>query len=204
MTVRRAAGEQDVVAAGRILGEGFADDPVMTWVYADGGPGATAAMFEFLAVEVYAGLGATFLDADGGAIVWTPPNPEPWPDDRSGRFLAALATTASPADLARLGALNEVMERHHPTEPHWYLSAVAVEPSRRGEGIGTRLLDATIGLADADGLPAYLESSNPRNVPLYERFGFRTTATIDLPGGGPPLVLMWRDAASAPRDDEQR
>jgi len=47
------------------------------------------------------------------------------------------------------------------------------------------------GIDDA-GLPAYLESSNPRNVPLYARYGFETIQEIRL-GEGPVLNLMWRD-----------
>lgn len=43
-----------------------------------------------------------------------------------------------------------------------------------------------------DHSPAYLESTNPRNVSLYERHGFAVTGSIDLPGG-PSLSAMWRD-----------
>lgn len=193
--IRRVAGERDIVTAGRVLGAGFADDPVMQWVFADAGAKAIAKLFEFMAVEVYEPLGGTYVaDDGGGAAAWTPPDPEPWSDERGGRFGAAMLAVASPDDMARLGVLNEIMQEHHPKESHWYLSAIAVDPSRRGQGIGTQLLDATIGLVDAAGLPAYLESSNPRNVSLYERFGFRTTAELALPDGGPPFTLMWRDA----------
>ena len=192
--IRLAVGSDDAAAAGRVLGAGFADDPVMTWVFADGGPAATAALFSFLADEVYAPLGATFVSGDGGAIAWTPPDPEPWPDERGARLGAALDGVASGADVERLGVLSSVMDEHHPSERHWYLSAVAVDPARRGEGIGTSLLDGSLSVADDDALPAYLESTNPRNVPLYERFGFVVTRELHLPDGGPPLIAMWRDA----------
>ena len=50
---------------------------------------------------------------------------------------------------------------------------------------------------DAEGLPAYLESSKERNVPYYERFGFRVTRELAMPGRGcPPVWLMWRDPNS--------
>jgi ribosomal protein S18 acetylase RimI-like enzyme len=42
--------------------------------------------------------------------------------------------------------------------------------------------------------PAYLESSNERNVPLYERLGFEVRERYVLPSG-PPVWLMWRPAA---------
>jgi hypothetical protein len=40
--------------------------------------------------------------------------------------------------------------------------------------------------------PAYLESSNLRNVPLYQRFGFDAIEEISLPEDGPTLWTMLR------------
>lgn len=45
---------------------------------------------------------------------------------------------------------------------------------------------------DAEHAPVYLESSNPANVPYYERFGFEATGEIPLPDGGPVMWPMWR------------
>ena len=47
---------------------------------------------------------------------------------------------------------------------------------------------------DQDGIAAYLESSNPQNVPLYEHFGLQVTGTLDLPNGVPAVTTMWRPA----------
>ena len=46
---------------------------------------------------------------------------------------------------------------------------------------------------DEEGIPAYLESSNARNVPFYRRHGFGVTTELQIPGGGPMLWLMWRE-----------
>jgi len=54
------------------------------------------------------------------------------------------------------------------------------------------MLEATVKRADAMGVPAYLENSNPRNTKLYERAGFVARKNI-APPGAPPLVGMWRD-----------
>jgi hypothetical protein len=46
---------------------------------------------------------------------------------------------------------------------------------------------------DTEGLPAYLESSKEKNIPLYERYGFKVTDELRLVKGGPPLWPMWRE-----------
>jgi ribosomal protein S18 acetylase RimI-like enzyme len=88
------------------------------------------------------------------------------------------------------GALLEV-EDVHPTEPHWYLAVLGVRPESRGRGAGSALLEPGLARADAEGMPCYLESSNKRNVSLYERHGFEIRAEHWLPDG-PMFTYMWR------------
>jgi ribosomal protein S18 acetylase RimI-like enzyme len=85
------------------------------------------------------------------------------------------------------------MVRYHPQEPHWYLPMIGVEPARQGKGLGAALLRAALLRVDAEGLSAYLESTNPRNVPLYERHGFEVIGEIRV-GTCPPIVPMLRPA----------
>ena len=44
----------------------------------------------------------------------------------------------------------------------------------QGKGIGSKLISHGIDRAETLNVPCYLESSNPRNVPFYERHGFKT------------------------------
>jgi hypothetical protein len=46
---------------------------------------------------------------------------------------------------------------------------------------------------DEDSLPAYLESSNPKNMSLYGRYGFETMGQIKI-GDAPPIHPMIRSA----------
>jgi hypothetical protein len=46
--------------------------------------------------------------------------------------------------------------------------------------------------ADAEGMPAYLESSNERNLALYARHGFEVASEVAIPGG-PRIWPMWRE-----------
>ena len=59
-----------------------------------------------------------------------------------------------------------------------------VEPSRQGNGLGSALIGAMLERADRDGSPCYLETFQPRNVPLYQRHGFKITIEEVEPNSG--------------------
>lgn len=166
----------------------FASDPFTRWVFAD--PAQYLALFG-LALRHMGGLGgadgAGFVAAGGkGAALWLKPGTGPDMDALG----AALADLAMPEDAPEVFGQ---MAMHHPEVPHWYLPFVGVDPAAQGQGVGSALLAASLAMVDAEGMPAYLESTNPRNVPLYERFGFRVTAEIQA-GASPPMHAMWRPA----------
>ncbi len=94
----------------------------------------------------------------------------------------------------RLGVTFEFMEQvgaSHPEVDHWHLPGVGIDPSRQGAGLGSLLLAHTPGEVDRNGGIAYLESSNPLNVALYERFGFEVIAEIQA-GDSPTIWPMLR------------
>ncbi|MHB8463228.1 MAG: GNAT family N-acetyltransferase [Acidimicrobiales bacterium] len=193
----RTATSDDGDEVGRILADGFHDDPVMSWVFQGDDEVRAAkleACFGYISVESTIPLGATFV-VDGGCACWTPsPGTDEWSREKSGRFMETLRRVCDDADFERLGIMGAAMMDAHPSEPHWYLGSIAAVRTRQGTGIGTALLRHSLALVDAAGAPAYLESSNPRNVSLYERHGFEVTGRIDL-AGGPPLIPMWRGPA---------
>jgi ribosomal protein S18 acetylase RimI-like enzyme len=88
-------------------------------------------------------------------------------------------------------SLLEQMGTFHPTEPHWYLPMIGVGPGYQGRGIGSALLPKAIARCDREYLPAYLESTNPRNLSLYERFGFSPIGRIQT-RSSPSIIPMLR------------
>lgn len=133
--------------------------------------------------------GTAFLTEDSAAAsLWLPPGVDPDLET----MLGVLADV--PEDRgAVLGEVGEQIRAFHPEGPHWYLAAVGVDPARQGEGLGSAMVKEGLRRCDAGGLPAYLESSNPRNIPLYERHGFEVIGVIQ-PGDYPPLYPMLRPA----------
>ena len=95
--------------------------------------------------------------------------------------------------LQTLFAVFEQMGQYHPDEPHWYLPLIGVDPAQQGKGYGSALLKYALRRCDEDGSPAYLESSNPKNIPLYRRHGFEVLGTIQV-GSSPPITPMLRRA----------
>ena len=81
----------------------------------------------------------------------------------------------------------------HPEEPHWYLAMVGVDAAHQGQGLGSKLIQAGLERCDRDGTIAYLESSNPANLPLYERHGFEVLKEIRI-ADAPPIYPMLRRA----------
>ena len=83
------------------------------------------------------------------------------------------------------------MGSYHPNEPHWYLPLIGVDPVLQSNGFGSALLKHGLLPCDRENKVAYLESSNPRNIPLYERYGFEVLGEIQV-GTSPTIFPMLR------------
>ena len=95
----------------------------------------------------------------------SPTRPKRIPRAARDELLGARSRTA-------LGALLQFEAAHPHDEPHYYLSFVATHDDHRGQGIGEQLLAENLERIDAEHCPAYLESSNPKNLARYGRLGF--------------------------------
>lgn len=65
------------------------------------------------------------------------------------------------------------LKNQHPAEAFAYLWFVGVEPASQGRGTGTLLMQQVLEWCGQQGRPVYLETSNPRNLPFYQKLGFR-------------------------------
>ncbi|MGY4708280.1 GNAT family N-acetyltransferase [Mycolicibacterium sp. CBM1] len=193
----RPARRSDIPALARVLGRAFHDDPVMAWVQPDAERRTAALPGLFGALARHHYLAARGLevalsdDGVGAAALWDPPGRR----QQSSREQLAMLPAVIRAFRGRLAAgrvLTELMKENHPEEPHWYLGVIGSDPTVRGSGLGHALMRSRLDRCDTEYAPAYLESSNPDNVPYYERFGFVVTGEIALPDGGPSLWPMWR------------
>jgi GNAT superfamily N-acetyltransferase len=88
------------------------------------------------------------------------------------------------------------MDKHHPKVPYYNLHFIGTDPAHQGQGHGADLMRPLLERFDREGVPAFLESSTPRNHSFYMRHGFELTGEFDLPNGGPPLWTFWREVGA--------
>lgn len=194
----RPARRSDIGELSRMLGRAFYDDPACKWQVPDDTVRKTKLHHLWTALIRHhhaAGGGVEVVVRDGIIVagsVWDPPRRWQFKRHEDLLMLPRLVW-AFGTDQSKNNAFVELTHEQHPSEPHWYLAIVGCEPELRGKGFGHALMRSRLGRCDAEHLPAYLESTNPTNVPYYERFGFEVTGEIELPDG-PNLTTMWRAA----------
>lgn len=124
-------------------------------------------------------------------------------EDLAG-VIALLPPTAPEPDTEMIEQIIQLhgdrIDRIAPGEPPagaWRLETLGVRPDRQGRGIATALLTFALAeVADRGGKQVVLDTSDPRNVRLYERHGLRVTAHI--PGTDGPPVWTMRAAIERP------
>jgi GNAT superfamily N-acetyltransferase len=127
------------------------------------------------------------------AAVWIPPGgTELTPEEEGG--LEELLTRTAGAEVAEaILTIGGQLEQAHPSEPCFYLTLLGVHDDHRGKGLGMGLLAESLARIDAQGAPAYLESSNPANLARYRSVGFTPRDTITI-ATGHVVTTMWRPA----------
>jgi ribosomal protein S18 acetylase RimI-like enzyme len=167
----------------------FAADPVTRWAwpYPHQYMGVMPKFVRAFAGRAFPHGGAYCTNEYTGVALWLPPGAYP-DQDRLGELMESSASPSARADGA---GIFEQMAKYHPSGPHWYLPLIGVDPAHQGKGHGDALMACALDRCDRDKLPAYLESTNPRNISLYRRHGFEQLGTIQV-GASPPLVPMLR------------
>lgn len=172
-----------------LLTIGFATDPVARWFWPDA---ADYLAWMPLFAAAFSGKALDHETADlspcgRAAAFWLPPGVHA--DEEA---VGALIEQSIPAHRrGETDAFMAQMDELHPKEPCWHLPQIAADVTARGQGLGSALLEYGLRRCDAEGAAAYLESSNPRNVPLYERFGFEVIGEIRA-GSSPVMHPMLR------------
>jgi ribosomal protein S18 acetylase RimI-like enzyme len=198
----RRATIDDAARIARLFAAAFARDPVFDWLARPSARAVALQRFFFwLLRERTLPHGETWMTQDGYATAaWVPPYSEAKAATLREELslLPAIWGLTGLQRLTRGAAMAAAIEHAHPKEPYFYLAFIGVAPRFQGTGIGSALLEETLARVDAAGAPAFLENSNPRNVKLYERMGFRVVREVVARADAPPLFAMWRPAKGGP------
>lgn len=93
------------------------------------------------------------------------------------------------------GDVFDAMTRKHPAKPYVYLMLFGTHEGAQGKGLGSQVMRKMTAYLDQHGLSAYTESSNVRNIPFYQRHGFKILEQplSGMPEGTPTVTTLWRD-----------
>jgi ribosomal protein S18 acetylase RimI-like enzyme len=186
----RVATESDVEGVTATLVAAFEADPLWSWAFPERG---LDRLWHLLVSSAMRHSLVRFVGDYAAASVWIPPGGTELTEDEEAS-LGPMLEGQIGSRAAEVLALFERMERAHPDgPPHYYLSLLGTHPDHRGKGIGMALLAENLTELDAEGVPAYLESSNPDNDVRYERLGFERAGEFERPDGRLTCSTMWRE-----------
>jgi GNAT superfamily N-acetyltransferase len=187
----RIADESDIDGVTRTVWAAFCTDPLWSWAFPD-----VAKMEPYWRLVINSALRYpwVWIAGDYAAVtVWIPPGGIELTESEAELIAPLFEDLLGP----RAGEVMELVERfdaaHPAQEPHYYLSLLGTHPDARGHGHGMALLAENLARIDEQGMPAYLESSNPANDSRYERLGFARVGEFSTPDGSHTVATMWRD-----------
>jgi GNAT superfamily N-acetyltransferase len=127
------------------------------------------------------------LEDFAAVALWLPPGVNADGDE----IVRVLMTTVDRSRRGDTLVAIEQMDAAHPRFGHWYLPWFGVVATLQGTGLGGTLLARCLRAVDETGLPAYLETPNPRTIAFYQRHGFQVTGTTRTEDC-PPITFMLR------------
>jgi GNAT superfamily N-acetyltransferase len=189
----RAAAITDLDGVTATLTAAFANDPLWSWAFPD--PDDLSVWWRFYIASAVRYPWVWVSGHYAAAAVWIPPNGVELTTEEQERVEPLLRDLVGPRCDDVLELLDRFEAAHPREKPHYYLSLLGTHPDRRGEGLGMALLAENLKRIDAEGVPAFLESSNPANNERYERLGFRRIGEFTTPDGARAVATMWREVA---------
>jgi ribosomal protein S18 acetylase RimI-like enzyme len=177
LTAQRVINKSAHDSIARTLARAFQNEEACSYIFPD--PEVRAkrliAMFRVM-VANDAQAGSAYQTESGEAItLWRAPGNASGTAWEFAKSMLPLIAALGPG-IGRGLQVSGLIEKHYPTEPFHYLHFAGCAPEHQGKGLGGAAIRAGLAQADADHLPAYLETATERNVGLYRNLGFEVVA----------------------------
>jgi ribosomal protein S18 acetylase RimI-like enzyme len=195
MTPSIYAKAEDLPQLARSLASAFFEDPLFCWVFPD--PSARPAHLErWMRLNLDIGFTRGHLytvTENRGAAIWSPPNVQLFDPPALTQVVEVLSKLVGDGTQKVLEGFLRIVAVHPQDNPHFYLLLLGTHADYQNQGLGSRLIRPVLKRCDSQGLPAYLESTNARNIPFYQRQGFVQKGEVQVAPEGPSVYPMWRD-----------
>jgi GNAT superfamily N-acetyltransferase len=191
--------EAQLEEAARALALAFQNDPLQSYVLPDPEERAVRSPAHFSTLLRFGRIFGEVYTTPGtpqGAAVWQPPGVEVTPESAVSAGFDRLPAHIGADAMNRLGRVLDYLEAVHRRDlspEQWYLMIVGVAPARQGHGVGRALLQPVLSRTDSAGMPCYLDTSQQRNLPFYQKLGFHIVTESVEPESGLQLWTLRRD-----------
>ena len=175
------------------LTQAFHTDPALSYILQDEGsrPRRLKRLFDLIiADDATVGRVVQSIGNEAAALWRSPGNADSGDEPLIAQLIPMLRIFGF--SLPRAMRVVEGIDKNRPKGEFWYLHFVGVRPGHQGKGWGGRIIREGLARADAEGLPSWLETATPENVPLYQRLGFAIQCEWDVSKGGPHFWGMMR------------
>jgi GNAT superfamily N-acetyltransferase len=175
--------ESEIESAGAVLARAFFRDPIVKYMLPDESERERLSPWHFTAFVRYGYLfGEVYVAIDDGTgdvtgvAVWFPPGSIEMPPERVAQAGLDKAPEVLGADVWNrfMTVIDKLDQTHHEDMKtrHWFLPLLGIDPLHQGSGLGGKMIKPVLAHADAQGLPCYLATVQPRNVRFYQKQGF--------------------------------
>jgi hypothetical protein len=171
--------KNDINKAAQILGESFADYPIFKYILPDNDYRKKKIHHLFLFL-----INMGMIEGDvvapskrmEGVSIWI--HSSKIKASFSSGFKAGIMHLFFSIDLKSLirfidiGTRKQKVRTKILTGPYYLLDAIGVDPHAQRCGLGRMMIETKLHEFDAENVPCYLETSNPKNLLYYQKFGF--------------------------------
>ena len=190
------------LAIRRVVAQAFVDDPLLEWIFPDASTRleCTAAWMGLFVEEYLLHCRVDTVEVGGevvAAALWRIPNAAPMPYPELPSIPGLLGALVGSERQLRLGQAMRALSAAHPSYPYAYLQFLAVAPSHQGRRLGREVVQPGLDAASDARLPAYLETTNRRNLSFYLSMGFEVTNHFTLDDDGPETWCLARSVPSS-------